>query len=557
MIALPILLLLIVVVVVVLLGRRRVAQSDRGVATGGDDLLAYLLLAVGVGITVFSLVQLGRAAFPGPFVGAEEELLAAALAGLLVGAPWAVLLWVRQARRRGVFPNAAGWPLYLTISEAVYVTLLFVAAVSVLDWLLFDGRRPYWTDAVVSGAVVVFHEVARLREAPTASLAESPRVVGSAIGLIGGSIGLGGVLWAFLDWTYGSLFATAGDLDLGRWATMAALGGMLWAYRWLSAWPLPPGWQRKTWMAIASVAGLVTTIGAVVVIIVALATYWITTAPSASQHFAVIPNALSVGLVGFLIWAHHRGRIGGLSPIRENTLRSYQYAMAATGLAVAIGGLAALSAFAFGELDVAQEREAGIVTMAVIALAATAVWLLFWSKCQRADRSSEVLAMPRRFYLLGMGVVAGLTAAQALIAALVVIFQAAFGVEPSRLALASEGALAVGAGAATAHLFMVYRTDRRLAEELAPSRPFQLTVVCSDAGPLLGHAPKDARIRILWRQDGGAVITDSMADAILEQVGHKDSIVWVKDGTFEVAAARPTRNGTTRRHGELGSNEPL
>jgi hypothetical protein len=54
----------------------------------GGDLIAYGLMAIFIGGTVWALFLLGRAAFPGDsLVGMSQQDLAGALAGLIVAGP--------------------------------------------------------------------------------------------------------------------------------------------------------------------------------------------------------------------------------------------------------------------------------------------------------------------------------------------------------------------------------------------------------------------------------------------------------------------------------------
>jgi hypothetical protein len=533
---------LLLIVVGAIVAGVRVLTRRREDQTGGDiDLIPYGLLAISVGITVFALAQLGRAAFPGEsLVGSANQRVATALAGLVVGAPFAFILWRRQAERRKRSPESAGWPIYLAVAEAALTTSLVVVLVQLLNWLLLDDVRSSWTDVLVLGAAFAFHEWAAREDATGSDIAGLPRVIGSAIGLIAASIGLGGLLWGLLESLYGTLFATAGRLDIGESLILLLVGLPLWIHRWLRPWPRPPAMPRKTWLVFTSVAGLSTAIGAVVAIVIATVAFLVGDTAPAARHFEILPGAISVGGVALLIWAHHLGRVEAIADSRENTLRSYEYIMTALGLSFTVGSLTALSAVAFGSDDLVDtDRPEVIVAATIVALAAVAVWSWFWSRCQAADRVTESVSQPRRVYVMGMAVVAGLVAAQALIATLVVVFQIVLGLDTSRLTLATEGALAVFATVATLHLIQVNRDDKALHERAEVVAPYQVTIICSHPGQVSTRFPKTAKVRVFYRQDDVGVVSDEMAEAIVEAVGNRDSLVWVRDGTFEVAPARP------------------
>jgi len=250
----------------------------------------------------------------------------------------------------------------------------------------------------------------------------------------------------------------------------------------------------------------------------------------------LVPGALAVLGVALGIWRHHRQRIGAE---RDNTLRTYEYIMAALGLAFAVGGVTALVTVAFGdEALVGDSRPEVVLSLAILTLTAVAVWLWFWNKCQSSDRAAESVSLPRRIYLLGMAIVAGLAAAQALIATLVVLFQFAFGLDPSQGTLVTEGALAVFATLTTVHLLRVNRDDRALIETSDAILPFTVTIVCSHPGKLAALFPKEATTRVIYRADEAAIVTEEMAEAIVAAVATDSSIVWVSDTGFEVAPAR-------------------
>ena len=531
----------LLIVVGVIIGVTRTLSRRKDDRTGGnEDLIPYALLAIAVGITVFALAQLGRAAFPGENIISDQgQRVAYALAGLVVGAPFAFVLWRRQAGRRKTFPDGGGWPLYLAAAEAVLTTYLVVVLVQLLDWLLLDGGRSSWTDVIVIGAAVGFHEWATREDPSGSNIAGLPRVIGSAIGLITAAIGVSGLLRGLLEYLYGTLFATAGRFDIGESLILLIVGLPLWIYRWHRSWPGELDMPRKTWLVITSVVGLSAAIGAVVAMVIGVVIFIVGDPGPAGEHFEFLPGAISITAVALATWAHHRGRLEEVGSLRDNTLRSYEYIMTALGLSFAVGSLTALSAVAFGPGDMVGEDRAGvIISLAIAALAAAAVWFWFWPKCQGGDRATESVAQPRRAYLLGMAVIAGLVAVQALIATLVVIFQIVLGLDASQLLLATEGPLAVFATLATLHLVQVNKADRALHAKAEVLSPFQVTVICSHPGQLAALFPKEATVRVLYRQDEVGMVTDEMADAIVEAVADRDSLVWVGDGDFEVAPAR-------------------
>lgn len=529
----PLVILGAIIAGVVSLIRRGQGGREAAPSTGGD-IIAYLLLALAYGVAAFSLAELGQAAFPGGrgVVGSTGQV-AAALAGIVVATPIAVLLWRRQARRREEFPKSGGWTSYLAVMEAIFLGALVVAAVSILNWLLGDGDTPTWTDVLVFGGVVVFHEWASKGTPPRSEAADLPRVVGSAIGLITIAIGAAGVLFWIFEKAYSTMAATVAGSELGLWVSILVVGVPVWWYRWLRTWDDDLGTPRKAWTAIATIGGLTGAIGAGVFTITQTLVYLFTDAGPAGSHFDFLPAALAVGFVTALIWLHHARKLG---EGRTDRRRAYEYAMAALGLGGAVGGATSLSVAAFSsERLVTTGAELVIVALSLL-VAALLLWWYFWSRATKAPRLAEVAAGPRHVYLLGLGVVMGLTAAGALIATLVVLFQELLGAA-SGSSIALQASLFVFAGAATWHLLRTNAQDRELIAEEVTVAPFDVTVIGSDLGPLGEHLPEEAHLRLITRGDGIGVVDEPMAAEIAEAVGQSDSLVWVDSEGYRVAPA--------------------
>lgn len=513
--------------------RRFVGKRDT--AADGGDVLAYLLLALSVGVAGFALASLAATAFPDEdFVIDVSGRVANSLAAIVVATPVAVFLWRRQARRRAAHPASAGWTVYLSLIEAVFMTSLAAALFGFFEWLLTDAAGAGWTNIVVFGGIVVFHEWAMRATPPASDGAGLPRVVGSAIGLVATAIGIGGMVTWLLEELYATLVATAGGSDLGTWASFLLAGGPIWWYRWLRPWPGEPDTPRNFWMFLVSVAGLSTAIGALTFTAVETMTYLFTETPPAGSHFDFLPVTLATALVAASAWAHHRRRLG-----RERTdpVRAYDYAMSAIGLATSVGAATALSTAAFGPPSIVTRSNDFVILSATGAIVAAMVWFWFWMKASRQPREIEAGSGPRRFYLVGMSVVLGLTSAGALIAALVIVFRQLLGTTGTE-SIALPVSLFVFAGLATWHLLRVNADDRELVGSRETLTPFSVTIVCSHPGMISTRFPDVAKIRVLYRDDDSGVIDEEMADAIVEAVGNRDSYVWVDAEGYRIAPAR-------------------
>ena len=531
------LLLLAAVVAAIVFGIRALTKRRATEPSADLDLIAYGLLAVAFGVTTFAVVGLADAAFPRDSIvrdGAEQ--VATSLAGLVVAAPIAVLLWRRQGLRRDEHPESPGWPIYLAVMEAVFMTAFVVAAFQFLDWWIGDGNNPAWVEAIIFVAVITFHEMAARQTPPGSDGAGLPRVVGSAIGLITVAFGVGATLAWILETIYDTLFASAGELELGRALSFLIVGAPIWFFRWWRPWPFAPKGPRKVWSVVTSVSGLYTGLGALAAIAISVVVYVFGDPEPAGTHFDFLPTALSVLAVGLTVWALHR-RYLGLE--RTNTLRSYEYIMAAVALVVLVGSATSLSAVAFGGFELVGQGDASLPLSIVVGIIISlAVWWWFWTQAQSTPREVEAKATPRRVYLLGMGIVAGITAAQALIATLVIVFQRLLDVGGSSTTLAIQASLFVFSGIATWHLLRVNSQDKELfaAEEVV--EPFTVTVICSHPGPLATVFPEQAKLHVLYRGDDVGLVNDEMAAAIVTAVGNRSSLVWVGADEYRVAPAR-------------------
>ena len=223
---------------------------------------------------------------------------------------------------------------------------------------------------------------------------------------------------------------------------------------------------------------------------------------------------------------------------RTDPVRAYEYAMAALGLAGAVGFATALAAAAFGGDLLVGASTDDIITMAVALISSLAVWWWFWSRATRQPRPVEAVAWPRRVYLLGLGMVLGLVAAGALIATLFDLFRRLLGASGGAESPVLQASLFVFAGLAAWHLLATYFKDRSLIETEDVITPYDVTLICSHPGMIAAMFPKEAKLRIIYRGDQIDPIDDETGAAIVEAVGHRSSLVWVDEDGFRVAPAR-------------------
>lgn len=530
----PLLVLGLIVAGLVYVVRKFMDRNDDA-GSDGSDVIPYLLLALAVGTAGFSLAALARTAFPADsFVFDKSSQVATALAGLVVATPIAVYLWRRQALRRESFPASGGWTVYLALIEAVFMTALAITAFKLANLILGDGETTTWADVIVYAGIVAIHEVASRRTPPHSDSADLPRVVGSAIGLVATAIAATGILFWLSEQAYATFAAQAGDEDLMAWISLLIVGGPIWYFRWWRPWPDDSSLPRDAWMFVVSVSALTTAIAAATFTFIQTVLFVLTDTDNAADHFEFIPVALSVGLVALILWSHHRSRLGSE---RTTAVQSYEYAMTAIGLGSVIGSATWLTALAFGVGDLITVDSAIVISAAIVVLASLAVWWIFWSKAVAAPRDVEATVVPRRFYLLGMGVIMGLTSASALIGALVVLFQMVLGSTEGET-LVVQGALFVFAGLATWHLLRENAEDRSLIVSEDIITPFDVTIICSHPGTISTVFSDKARVRVIYRGDEDGVISEDMANRIVGAVDNQSSLVWVDGDGFRVASLR-------------------
>ncbi|HSM44234.1 MAG TPA: DUF5671 domain-containing protein, partial [Acidimicrobiia bacterium] len=142
-----VLLLAIVLTVMIVIQRSMGGKDDP--STGGTDVVAYLMLALAMGVAGFALAELASTAFPGDrFVFDPAEELATSLSALVVSTPFLIYFWRRQAARREAYPESAGWTLYLSLIELVFMTAFLIVTVLFLNGILSDETTATWTGVV-------------------------------------------------------------------------------------------------------------------------------------------------------------------------------------------------------------------------------------------------------------------------------------------------------------------------------------------------------------------------------------------------------------------------
>lgn len=524
---LPLLAIVLVILLVVVAVQRSMKRAG-GAESGGADIVSYLILALAMGVTGFALVELANTAFPGDrFIFDPAETVATSLAAIVVAGPFLIYFWRRQADRRVEYPASAGWTLYLTAIELVFMTALVVSAVILVDGLVFDQDVNGWASVIVFGAIVAFHEVAARRSPPRSDGWELPRVVGSAIGLITTVIGLAGSLAALLA----PLLGLAGPSELSPWVSMLIVGSPIWLYRWLPEWDDVAGPPRLVWLVVVSIASFVTTVGAGAAVLVLVVQYLLGDTAAAVDHFEMIPELLATLITALTVWLFHRRLLG---TDRTNELRAYEYGNAAIGLLTAVLSAVGLTVIAFDRSLIVGGGTSDVIGVTIGLVVGLVVWLVFSRRHQRGDRGEESAAWPRRLYNLGLGVVFGVSGAAALISTLYILLRRLLGDEASSSLLVPFSIFLYTALAAW-YLLAAHGRDRESTSSPEVITPFEVTIICGHPGLIATKFPAQARLTVMHRGDGLGVIDDEMADRIVAEVANRSSIVWVDEDGYRIA----------------------
>lgn len=528
-----ILLLLAIVFAVVIIIQRAMRGKDGG-GGGGHDVVAYLVLALAMGVAGFALERLASAAFPGDtFVFEPAERVATSLAALVVSVPFLVYFWTRQSKRRVAYPAAAGWTVYLSLMELVFTIAFVVAAVRLVSGLFDDGITSTWTGVVVFGAIAVFHESQARATPPMSEAGELRRVIGSAIGLITATIGAIGTIAWLLELFFDSMGVSVTSYELHPWLAMLIVGAPIWWYRWWRTWGEEPSVPRRTWTVIVSIAAMAVAIGATTSVAVMAVKDLFDEFPI--DRFTSVHLALALVIVALPVWLVHRRLLGAE---HRDEILAYLYVLAAAGLATSVGMAAALTIAGFNNRLIVGGGASDVSAYATILVAALATWLVFERRAGAVERAvAGIPPWPKRIYTLGAGVVFGLVATGSLITVIFILLRRALTGSGSGSIL-EPGAIFVYSGLAAFYLLRTYARTR--AQLPAPDvvAPFAVTLICSHPGAIATKFHEQAKLRVLHRGDEEGIVSDEMADRIVAAVDNRPSYVWVDADGFRVAPMR-------------------
>ncbi len=357
------------------------------------------------------------------------RLVAMNVAVLVVGVPVAFVIW------RTLFSVGEDFPRRFAIvgglSIALVTTVFSSIQVARSIFGLTDLDPSAIGDLLAFGAAWIGYEWwMRRREDRDFEVDDLPATVGSAAGL-GLSVA---ALVLLIETALSSLLDTTGVLVYERPAAdallmvliMAVVGGATLARYWVLDLHTRETRFRNGYGAIVSYLSL-TALAASTGSIVFVTLEWLfgTGPDTAAEQFESLPITAGIAAAAGLTWWHH---LGTIHPRRGLGQRAYSYGTAATGALAAASGLAALVVLALESVSTRSgvvASDAGTVVIAgVTALVIGA--LLWWTQWRRIDprEQAERESMPRRVYLVGLLVVAGIAGGVSLIAAIYGLLQA-------------------------------------------------------------------------------------------------------------------------------------
>lgn len=552
--------------IVRLVSRRRGGQDlqvDR--ATSVRRLFLYGLLLVTLLLGAIGATMVGLTLLTSAWSDAERSSLALGLAFALVAGP-AYALLLRFARRRqrddAGERDSLAWAAYLNAALASSLIVTTVTAQNLLQGV-FGVDEFAWRDitpVLVWGGVWALHWF-RLRPAHGVQ-GDLDLAVGSLVGLITMMFGLGGLAYVAGDEIYASVVERPPvgheSPSVTTWLIATGVGATVWAWHWLRSYQRAERtalWNLYVLMA-GTMAGLVTAIASGATIAYWTAVWFLgrPTMDLPSEHFEQVPVAAGFLVAGTASWLYHRSVLRTEGSVdRSEPLRSYDYLMAASGLvATVVGAALALGAL----LESIATRITGdpsevanrVVLAVILAMIGLPLWRTSWSRiCGHldADPAAEISSPTRRLYLVTLFGVGGLTALISLIVVLFVgiddLLDGTFGGETLDSASVGLALLASVSGVAWYHL-RVFRSDRALAEQLAPAaEPLPPPVPLSPPGThVVLITPRDGGIATALAAATGATVEtwlreddlpmpdidiDEVVARILDDAGHEVAVV--------------------------------
>ncbi len=523
---------IVVFIVKAVSGRRGGRSSDTAPATV-KRLLVFGSLYAALHVAAWGVA--GLVALVSDGSGDRAERAPEPLAMTIVAAPVLFLLgrWVWRTLADPAERGAA-FNIYLNLTLTTALAVVMINAIMSGDWLVGDGDF----SSMSLASLLVWTPIGighwwlwrRFR-----SQVSNLHVYVGAIAGLGVMAGYGGALLGrifdlLLDSGTRVQLTAETDADVASWVVAFAVGATVFGWHWVAT-----GMREQRDVLWHSYVVLVGVLGGLIAAVVgagislfAILQWWLGDPESASavRHFQDFIPALSVLVVGGIIWFYHRRVVGPLTGDRTEVQRVYDHVVAAVGLVTAMVGVVILIIGFFEAVfpnDNSMASDANTLLGAATTLAVgIPLWAQAWRRINgflRTAPAVEAASPTRRSYLFGIIGIAGVVAAVSLITLLVTVFNGLLGEDGGQLRndLQVPVALLFTVGAVAVYHILVLREERE--DVPAVEHPKQVVLVTTSdtlAGKL--HEITGARVTVLHRLDanGEAVDPETIAAAIRE-----------------------------------------
>jgi hypothetical protein len=496
--------------------------------------LALIGVVVAAVSAVRSLVDL---VLPGDEIFEDTtRIVAFAVATLVVTVPVAVVLW------RALFARTQDFARRLTVVGGLAITMvtsLFSLVGLGRGFVAGDGLRAgSFSTLVAFGIAWAGYEWLLKAESGSFEVTDLRPTAGSGVGLALTVSGFALLIETALTELFGFggevVFGDSTGEDLGTIAVLLVVGLPTFWWFWLRDLSRRETRFRNGYAAVVSYGGLAalaSSIGVLVFLVLEWLVGW--GEETAVTQFEAFPVAVASGVVGAVAWLHH---VQLLAPRRGLASRAYSYGITATAVGFAAGGLVTLVSVALEAFtsDSIVRTDSGR-SVALGAWLAVAIGALLWWKAwgeADVDLPGERESVPRRLYLTGLLIVAGITGGVALVMALFGLVQAALE-GTLGLDVLFDGRFVIGLVVTMApliwHLLIQIRSDREARPQVARLR--EAVVIAGDRGPL-GNG-----VHFVTRADGHGAITVDIAeqiDTLLAENGPPVVITVDDDGLYVV-----------------------
>jgi hypothetical protein len=492
--------------------------------------LAHIGVVIAAVTAVRSLVEL---VLPSDTIFEDTtRIVAFAVATLVVTIPVAIVIW------RSLFANEEDFARRFAVVGGLSITMVtsLISIVAFASGFVagdgFDGGT--FSSLIAFGVAWAGYEWLRRAETGTFEVSDLRTTAGSATGLALSVSGLVLLIETALTELLGVGGEVIFDRSIGEWlgtvAVLLVVGlPALWWF-WLRDLSTRETRFRNGYAAIVSYGGLVA-LASSVGVVVFLVVEWLLSfgEDTAALQFEALPAAVAAGVVGAVAWLHH---LQLLEPRRGLATRAYGYGIAATAVGFVVGGLVTLVSVAVesvaSDAIVRSDSSRSVALGAFLAVGIGAfLWWRLWGEAD-VDLAGERESIPRRLYLTGLLIVAGITGGIALVMALFGLVQAALE-GTLGLDVLFDGRFVIGLVVTTApliwHLLAEIRADREARPEVVRHR--EAIIIAGDRGPL-GNS-----VHFVTRADGHGVIDSEIAqriDALLAESGPPVVITVDDDG---------------------------